>query len=291
MYFEHLNPSTSEVLNTIWARSEGENIFMPSITGSLWTEGPGISPWEQEVGPTIAASRTNTTDYYFTPLRYNGARRRENVGKCGVIFADLDGNHLNDPSLPPSVVIETSEGHYHAYWFLDKPYDPTEWEKRAKAWSQRLSADPGGWDLTQVLRVPGTKNNKPLRGNTVAVKLFRPDRVYFLSDFPTTSTIAVSEVGEPPHSDRPRRDELIRSGLSDGTLPLTARYWLTVTPEELEALGNIDRSSIMWQVERQLISTGYALDDVYHLMAHSAINKWAHKPEKLWYEINKAAVS
>ena len=125
----------------------------------------------------------------------------------------------------------------------------------------------------------------------MAVVLFRPDRVYKLSDFPTTTLFEPTKVDHCPQPDRPRRDELVMNGLADGTLPLTARYWLTVTPEDVKALGNIDRSTILWQVERQLISAGYALTDVYHLAYHSAINKWKDKPEKLWYEINKAAFS
>ncbi len=81
----------------------------------------------------------------------------------------------------------------------------------------------------------------------------------------------------------------MEEGFKDATLPLTARYWLTASPEQIEALGKIDRSAVMWQVEKSLISSGFTIEETYQLMYFTAINKWKDQPEKLWMEIIKAA--
>ena len=85
------------------------------------------------------------------------------------------------------------------------------------------------------------------------------------------------------------RRQLLEEGFDTGDIPLAARYWLTVTERDLLALGKLDRSAIMWGVEKALISAGYSIEAVYQLMYFTAINKWKDNPDKLWGEIMKAA--
>ena len=60
----------------------------------------------------------------------------------------------------------------HAYWTLDIPlplFTPeqiTEYEQVTRGLQQRLKADPGTWDASRVLRLPGTlwhKEHQPRR--------------------------------------------------------------------------------------------------------------------------------
>ena len=282
-------PTQAEVLKSIWDQSEGDHVFLPFLQNGVWVEENSI-PKSQftDIEPGYLTQR----DQYFTPLCYVGPQRRKGMlGKPGVIYADLDGDHVEEPRLEPSVIIATSNGHYHAYWYLDEPADPTEWEQKAKGWSYAIGADPGGWDATQVLRVPGSfnhKNNPPTR---VLLTKFNPEISYPLTVFPSME-VNTGSVGQPePIPSKKERDFLIMQGIEDDRLPLSARYWLTADQYAIKALGKIDRSKVMWQVEKALYSVNYTPYEVFNLMYFSGINKFFGRPDRLWHEVLKAAVA
>ena len=278
---------TKQIFETLWAHSEGDYVFLPYMQNGVWREEAAVSKDSVPLyGPNLLAVR----DQYFTPLTYVGnVRRKGMLGRPGVIFADLDGNHTAEPRLKPSLVITTSPGHSHAYWLLNEPADAVEWEGHAKGWSQEIGADPGGWDATQVLRYPGGMNHKYDPPVPVTAILWRPDRVYDLSQFPKVG-VNIGSVGQAePVPSEAERKYLIKAGIEDDRLPLSARYWLTATEAQIAALGKIDRSKIMWQIEITLVSAGYTPYEVFHLMYFSGINKFRGRPDRLWYEVNKAA--
>ena len=78
-----------------------------------------------------------------------------NVKKVRAVFADLDGAPL-DPTLEyhPSLIVESSPGRYHVYWFTtDTPLNGfTELQKNI---IRIFKSDPKVHDLPRVLRVPG----------------------------------------------------------------------------------------------------------------------------------------
>jgi hypothetical protein len=107
-------------------------------------------------------------DCYFCPHLLSQARRRKQFALPGqVLYADLDEcgparlNKHGEPS--PSMIVETSPQRWQAYWLLEAPVEPQEYEKLnhqiAYAYKDE-GADQGGWDLTQLLRVPGTMHCK-----------------------------------------------------------------------------------------------------------------------------------
>ena len=92
-------PDRHEVLKMIWQRSEGSQVWTPTNSGHGWQEGEPHNP-----NLTVAPPVGNGQDHYFTPLRFNGKRRKSHVGRPGVIFADMDGATM--PSdLEPSVLV------------------------------------------------------------------------------------------------------------------------------------------------------------------------------------------
>jgi len=273
------------ILQEIWAQSEGNNIFLPRmIAGGVWSEGPAFDP-RQVSNEHIMDEH----DQYFSVLPFNGPqRRREYVGRPGVIFADLDAS-LSKPwpnRMMPSVLIKSSPSHHHAYWFLTKPADPDEWEPRAKGMTQLLGADPGGWDLTQVLRVPGTFNYKYNPPESVKV-LYTTGYKYTLEQFPYAEVIRGKDT-DCPTPDYDAAVSYLARAFAIGSMPLSARYWLTVSKEDLLALGKISRSHIMWGLERSLLEHGFTPDEVFQLLWHAPINKWG-QPSELWREVQKAA--
>ena len=216
------------------------------------------------------------------------------MGDPGVIFADLDSRESADKALSlmyPSLLVQTSADHYHGYWFLSEPVPPTTWEPVAREWSRVVGADMGGWDSTQVLRIPVSRNHKFSPPHKVQPIFFQPRRVYSILDFPesTEPIITTGSIDKVPLPSQDERNYLIKAGIEDDRLPLSARYWLTANAWEIEALGSIDRSKIMWGLEKNLLANGYTVYEVFQLLHHSAINKWRARPEKLWVEVNKAA--
>ena len=282
------NFTPAEVVNSIWSRSEGQFVYLPRALNGTWYEGSPQTPGAQIYGPT-------TGENYFTPLRYNGLRKRALVGKPGVIFADVD--QVSEKTLaglaevPPSVIIKSSPGHAHVYWYLDEPVEPQLWEPHARGWTHRIDADPGGWDLTQVLRVPGTLNGKYAPKHQVYVQLFAPDRTYALESFGPPMLVSHSVSGDNPAPDKARRDSFLYRANAIGTVPLSAQYWLTVTPAELTVLGKVDRSKILWGLYKQLYEAGFTREEIFQLTFFSAVNKHRDTPSKLWDEIGKAAIS
>jgi hypothetical protein len=278
----------SDFFEIIWGASEGTYVFLPSMRDGVWTEGPGMEPgvasWDwilDDEGPV---------DHYFTPLRYNGLRKKALLGNPGVIFADMDKRGSGTFRLEPSVVVQTSPNHFHLYWLLDEPVHPQEWAPRAQGWTYEIGADPGGWDATQVLRVPSTRNYKYNPPVDVWIAKLDPDCKYSLDQFPSTNTIGVDpDDKNAPTPDRSRGQRLMADCIASGSVPLSSIYWITASEEDIKALGTIDRSRVLWQQECVLLEHGLSPTQVFDLLYHAGINKWRGQPLKLWREINKAA--
>ncbi len=128
----------------------------------------------------IAQSDILGKDVYLAPQLFKtkeGRRRKENVALCPVAWADLDTAPPDQVSPAPSLVTETSPGRYHGYWRLERACEPSEAEEisRRIAHAHRdIGCDPSGWDLTQLLRVPGTHNHKYPESPEVTVASFDP---------------------------------------------------------------------------------------------------------------------
>jgi hypothetical protein len=73
-----------------------------------------------------------------------------------MLWADMDGADPRELRLPPTIALESSPGRYVGLWLTDNVV--TEQLNKRLAYS--IGADKSGWDLTQVLRMPGTINYK-----------------------------------------------------------------------------------------------------------------------------------
>ena len=276
---------SSEFFRVLWNASEGENWYTPTMQDGVWSEGGPQTMSSAAFGVDPVAPY----DQYITPLKYNGLRKKGLLGNPGVIFADFDNEtYQGSFRLPPSIVVSSSPGHFHLYWLLKEPTTPELWAPRAKGWTAEIGADPGGWDATQVLRIPGTWNHKYDPPAEVWLASFKPELVYDLDQFPLADLGPEIEANTAPEPDRSRGQRLLADGINNGKIPLSSIYWLTASEEDIKALGTIDRSAILWQQERVLLEAGYTPIEVFDLLYHAGIDKWRGQPLKLWREINKA---
>src|SRR5690606_19872149 len=100
-----------------------------------------------------------------------------------VCYADTDQFDPARFNIAPTLNVETSEGHTHSYWVLDSDeYEREDVARVSRAIAlahderdehdNKIGVDPSGWDLTQLLRVPGTRNTKGGKSQPVFVRDF-----------------------------------------------------------------------------------------------------------------------
>lgn len=105
-------------------------------------------------------------DVYFCPNLFETAsRRKEGMLPSCWLYADLDEVDPNslesiDSLLRPTVAWESSPDRYQGMWQLERHLDVYAHGILNRNLTYKLGADKGGWDSTQVLRVPGTINHK-----------------------------------------------------------------------------------------------------------------------------------
>jgi putative DNA primase/helicase len=90
--------------------------------------------------------------------------KNENVIHTWDLAIDFDDGY---PSLlrwnrlvAPSLLVETSAGHFHAVWILKEPIYPDEAKAVLSAMAQRLGGDPAHAKVSQLVRLPGFLNQK-----------------------------------------------------------------------------------------------------------------------------------
>lgn len=121
-------------------------------------------------------------DVYFSPMLYSVPRRKKStVSVTPVCYADTDTFDPERYLIAPTLNVQTSEGHTHSYWVLDRDtYEREDVARVSRAIAvthderdedgNKIGVDPSGWDLTQLLRVPGTKNTKGATPQDVFIK-------------------------------------------------------------------------------------------------------------------------
>lgn len=214
-------------------------------------------------------------DLYFCPHGFSKDRRLKRYAEIPkILWADLDESdprQAND--FLPSIAWESSPGRYAAIWRLTS-YMSEELNRRL---TYHLKADPGGWDLTQVLRLPGTTNYK--YESKPKVKLLwmdgpEHDPKIIESRLPTQAK---------------RRDV-------DAATGIYKKYekhfsgWLRRTLLRGKPKHG-KRSEVLWKLANELIEAGCSHDEAFELLRVSPWNKFSTRSngdEQLRREIDKA---
>jgi hypothetical protein len=90
------------------------------------------------------------------------ARRRvkTSAASLSACYVDADGAKPTANTPQPTAVVISSPGREQYWWRLSRPVEPEEGEDLNRRLAYAMGADLSGWDLTQLLRVPGTRNRK-----------------------------------------------------------------------------------------------------------------------------------
>jgi len=173
-----------QVMKAVWGRQEGY-IALPTRKKKVWEEHFFKYPQElAEAEVHLREKEADGWDTYWCLQVFSEPRRvKEKVlPTTNLLWADLDP--VDPESLTaiyPSIAWKSSDDRYQAIWLLDKPHEVYAAEQLNKKLTYKIGADKGGWDITQVLRVPGSTNYKyapPQKGEVLwAKKLYVPASV------------------------------------------------------------------------------------------------------------------
>lgn len=217
-------------------------------------------------------------DIYFCCHGFSKASR---VKDCAVIpkllWADMDEADPRKIKLRPTVAIESSPDRFVAFWKIDKPMT----EDVNRRLSYMVGADKSGWDLGQVLRVPGTRNYK-YEANPRVKLLWDDGPEYKLGDIVERLPVANGHAGG---ADRESNAAEIFKRYQNKIPGWVRQELMSGKPRK----GN--RSDMVWKLEHTLLEKGLSTDEAFVLIKASPWNKFKgrrNEDEQLKRELDKA---
>jgi len=195
------------------------------------------------------ADRPRRETYFCAHLLRPGARARSKATAADVtaLWSDLDRATVPTGPLAPTALVQSSPNRTQGYWRLSRPLPPAEAEALNRRLTYHLGADPGGWDLTQLLRPPGFPNRKRERETTVEIvsiddaRTVDPDELdRLLPPAPATSASSAGSAAATLSGDEPP----VRLG------PYALECWRGQHPIMKD--GKVDRSTTLFNIAREL---------------------------------------
>ncbi|MBA3491556.1 MAG: hypothetical protein H0T55_05680 [Rubrobacteraceae bacterium] len=142
----------------------------------------------------LRGSEEGLEAYFCAHLLLHRHRTKENAAPVMALWADADGAPIPPEAPEPTAIVETSPGHAHLFWSLRRPVSPRQAEVLNRRLLVAACADRSGWDLSQLLRPPGTRNRKYEEAPTV--RLLELDQG--MSYHPRELELALPRVDPPP---------------------------------------------------------------------------------------------
>jgi archaellum biogenesis ATPase FlaH len=252
----------SSVIVTLWRKQPGKYFCLctKSVTGKWRTH--WFTPERfGEVKDTVLDFKDG--DVYFCP---HGFDRKERKGDYAVrpkcMWADLDEATPNGMRPKPTIAIESSPGRFVGVWLVDKPIT----DDLNRQLTYAVGADRGGWDFTQVLRVPGTVNYK-YKSHPKTRLLWADGPIWRLEDIVKyLPTHTRTDIDEAQGHDLLAQEVYAKY---EKTLPRWVRKELlqaNVKPGK--------RSDMIWKLEHALLECGMTKDESFVLIKASPWNKF-----------------
>lgn len=229
-----------------------------SAKGSTWKDTQ--FPFDDDLPAKLEKWLDNnkTKSCYFCPLPFSKPKRsKELVTRSRLLWSDIDEADPN--KCPPSILWESSPGRHQGLWLVGKTLEPDAAAEQSRSLAYYLGADRGGWDLTQVLRIPGTPNFKYPDAPLVRLKVFDEKKI-------------LRKVPQAP-----------------------IERWRASIPRKLIRIieGKAEtgkRSDMLWYLEHELCDLGIPIKDVFSILRSSEWNKYkgrADEDERFASEMEK----
>lgn len=207
---------------------------------------------------------THRFDLYFCPHAFKEPKRKKDLAvPTKYLWSDLDNANPKLIKPRPQIAWMSSPNRFACLWTLKDIPSLELTEKYNKQLAYSVGADHGGWDITQVLRIPGTRNHK------------YPEAPYgkllWFSNVPYDSI----EINQ--QTDIDSADILRKYNIS----PFTIKRTYSEAKEGM-------RSEVLWKLENELIERGLSKEEVFIVIKDSPWNKFKKREEQLKREIEKA---
>lgn len=238
----------AEFIITIWSQQPKGWFFLAtkSATGR-WREEPFKAPTRSELSEFIADNAHH--NLYFCPTPFRSPRRiKENVIGSRFLWADLDAAKPEACEPRPQIAWASSPNRYAALWRLNAVHDPRVIEETNKTLTYEIGADPSGWVLTKVLRIPGTQNYK-YKDAPKGRLLWFQDNGLPLDDFP----------------DLPPPARAVRSSIRPSGKRKRLPGEIVAMLRRPRYLGP-DRSGAFWKVIMTLAECGYGRINIFMMV-------------------------
>lgn len=261
-----MNPRGEQVLFSIWGNQEGyASISLKS--GGKWEDKIFQWPQQKEDIKEFLKHNNSKANLYWCPTLLKEPRRiKDNVLKSSILWADIDEAVIKELEPKPSICWETSPGRYQGLWLLSKRLEPSKLEKLNKNLTYTIGADKGGWDLTQVLRVPGTTNYNYDEEPEVKLLWVKKDLKYQPEYFKESQQEQTTEFDIEPK-------EELKNLIFPYKDMIDKRTWeMLFTPELKISVG--ERSDRLWELECRLLEAGVPVNDIIQIVKLNPWNKF-----------------
>ena len=282
----------ADFLMRVWKLncSDGDFVFLSTKSKSnqwkdhSFTWSRGI---KKEIQSFLEKFPPSKFDVYFCPLAFSKDRRLSKYVKpTSLLWSDVDEVPYSKIKETSRIIWESSPGRFQALWLLDKTLDPDQAEHLNQKLTYYLEADKGGWDLTQVLRIPGTPNHKYPAKPVVKIRIFEDKRTRVRTLYRITQGIDTNAKKE---SDIEIEESQVSS------LKLFEKYRARIPPKVRRLLYDKNpeigkRSDIIWYLENKLYEAGMTPGEILTVIKHSPWNKYsgrADEDKRLASEISK----
>lgn len=271
------------LIDRIWAQQPGKYFCLSTKSGAgEWKDhfftkrGDGDTNAFADIPEFLQRHRDK--QIYFCPHGFSKPRRLKPYAVLPkLLWSDLDEADPRMLKFKPTVAIESSPGRYVGLWFTDDEVT----EELNRRMSYLVGADKSGWDLTQVLRVPGTINWKYQSQPKVRI---------LWTDGPT---YAVHDLERKLPGDE---DDDNASGEETDAAAVYKEYEKKLPHWVRRELLNGKpvpgkRSEMFWKLGQTLIECGLTTEDTFVLLKASPWNKFAgrrNEDKQLRREIDKA---
>jgi len=236
--------------------------------------------------------------YFCVNLLSKAERKKDFCLPTHLVWGDLDYVTPDEVKPEPQVIIESSPGRYQMLWQLPQKVDPAiaedyarriEYAHKTDEYLERTGDSRGGWDLTQLLRVPFTTNFKHM--SLPVVQLHRAEDDYAaISAFeklpqPSLNGNTPFDAEVPDLASLPRVDNIIyKYAPALKTTGFNYLYGNDPGPED-------DWSKLLWRLINICYEVGMDREEAFVIAYHSKCNKYQrdNRPVRyLWREVLKA---
>jgi hypothetical protein len=271
---------------------------MRTNTKHPWKQTSVRYPDDLDYVNEFCRQHVRTHHLYFCPtLLSNEKRVKENVQTARVLWADLDECPPESLLVKPSVVIETSPQRYHAYWRLqglEAALDVQRINKRIAYYHKEEGCDTSGWDLTQLLRIPGSNNQKGTDIHSVRMHTADNNAVYSLEDFDAYPALAAETFTPKPMPAQVKTGTAGTPAEAPITGPAILKSYESRLPPQAFTLFEKAplaqrRSHNLWALQQLLFAAGLSEEEVFVVVKEAACNKFAHSDELTWKEVQRAS--